>query len=127
VILPEPLLTDVDALHGSFLTIDDSGQKLLALTTSGLTVVQLAKVPLGIGSLTPSQGLSAGGAQITLRGSGLQPGTSVTIGGKPATAASVDANTLHMVAPALAPGPHKVVLSNPDGESVALDAAYLAN
>lgn len=43
--------TDVDGLHGNFLTGDEFGQRLFAVTTSGLTIVQLANVPLGIGSI----------------------------------------------------------------------------
>jgi hypothetical protein len=54
------LNTDVDGLHGGFLTIDENGQRLFALTTNGLTIVQLANVPLGIGTLTPSSGSAAG-------------------------------------------------------------------
>lgn len=56
IFLPEPLATlstDLDALHGSFLAIDETGQKLSAITTSGLTIVQLAAVPLSIGTISP--------------------------------------------------------------------------
>jgi hypothetical protein len=48
IFLPEPfamLATDTDALHGSFLAIDETGQRIFALTTSGLTIVQLAQAP----------------------------------------------------------------------------------
>ena len=47
VYLPEPfamLNADVDGLHGGFLTTDENGQRLFALTTSGLTILQLADV-----------------------------------------------------------------------------------
>jgi DNA-binding beta-propeller fold protein YncE len=50
VYLPEAfamLNTDVDGLHGGFLTTDENGQRLFALTTSGLSIVQLADVPPG--------------------------------------------------------------------------------
>jgi hypothetical protein len=46
--LPEPLAAlsgDIDALHAQFLTIDETGQRLFALTTSGLTILQLATLP----------------------------------------------------------------------------------
>jgi len=78
IFLPEPfamLSTDTDGQHGSFLTIDENGQRLFALTSSGLTVLQLASVPLGIGSLFPANGPVAGGTSVTLRGSGFQSGT----------------------------------------------------
>jgi hypothetical protein len=33
IILPQQLMTDVDALHGDFLTIDENGQRLFAITS----------------------------------------------------------------------------------------------
>jgi len=59
VYLPEPfamLSTDVDGLHGAFSTVDENGQRLFALTTSGLSVLQLSSVPLGIGTVIPARG-----------------------------------------------------------------------
>ncbi|MBZ5702530.1 MAG: IPT/TIG domain-containing protein [Acidobacteriia bacterium] len=134
VFLPNPLLTDSDGLHGEFFTTDENGQRLFALTSldntaqnAGLTVVQLASVPLGIGSLAPVAGPAAGGTQITLRGSGFQNGVKVTIGGVTASVTLVDMNTLTVTAPALHPGPRQLVVTNADGESASLDAAFTAN
>ena len=130
VFLPEPLTmlsTDIDGLHGQFLTIDENGQRIFALTTSSLTVVQLASVPLGIGTLTPANGPVTGGTAVTVRGSGFQTGTTATIGGNKASVTFKDMNTLIAVTPAVTPGPQQLVLTNPDGETVALDAAFTAN
>lgn len=51
IFLPQQFMTDVDALHGDFLTIDENGQRLFAITSldgspqnAALTVVQLASV-----------------------------------------------------------------------------------
>jgi hypothetical protein len=129
IYLPEPyamLSTDVDGLHGTFLTVDEKGQRLFALTASGLTIVQLANVPLGIGSLNPTSGPVAGGTSITLRGSGFQSATTASLGGKTATVTFTDMNTLTITTPALSTGPQQLVLTNPDGETVSLDAAFLA-
>jgi hypothetical protein len=126
VYLSEPLMTDVDGLHGSFFTTDDNGKKLFAITTSGLSVVELASVPVGIGTVSPSSGPAAGGAVFTIRGSGFQPGVTVTIGGTNASVTFVDANTLKVTAPAMGAGPKRVVVTNPDGENDALDAAFTA-
>jgi IPT/TIG domain len=129
IYLPEPfamLNTDVDGLHGGFLTVDENGQRLFALTTSGLTVMQLANVPLGIGTLTPSSGAAGGGTSVTLRGSGFVNGMTATLGGHPATVAYKDMNTLTLTTSAIPAGPQQLVLSNPDGESVSLDAAFTA-
>lgn len=132
--LPQQLMTDVDGLHGSFLAIDENSQRLFAITSkdgtaqnAGVTIVALANVPLGIGTLTPSNGPVAGGITLTIRGSGFQSGTTAAIGGKSATVTFIDMNTLAVVTPALRAGAQRVTITNPDGESVSLDAAYTAN
>jgi hypothetical protein len=130
VMLPEPfamLSTDIDARHGGFMALDENGQRIFALTTSGLTVVELNNVPLGIGTLSPTSGPAAGGTTVTIRGSGFVSGVTVTIGGKSATVTFKDMNTLSVVTPAVTAGPQQIVIANPDGESVSLDAAFTAN
>ena len=127
-------MTDVDGLHGSFFTMDENGQRLFAITSkdgsaqnAGLTVVTLANVPLGIGTLSSTQGSVAGGTALTIRGSGFSTGFSVTIGGKSASVTFKDMNTLTVVTPSLAPGSYRVAVTNPDGETASLDAAFTAN
>jgi len=134
VFFPNPLLTDSDALHGGFFATDENGQRLFAITSAdntaqnaGLSVVQLANVPLGIGSLSPAAGPAAGGTQITLRGSGFQSGVKVIIGGVAAGVTLVDKNTLTVTTPALTAGPQRIMVTNADGESASLDAAFTAN
>jgi hypothetical protein len=120
------LNTDVDGLHGGFLTTDENGQRLFALTTGGLSIVQLVDVPLGIGTLSPVSGPAAGGSTVSVRGSGFQNGIKATLGRKTTTITVKDMNTLVLTTPALTSGPQQLVLTNPDGESVSLDAAFLA-
>ena len=134
IILPQQFMTDVDTLHGGFLTIDENGQRLFAITTldgtpqkASLTVVQLAAVPLAIGSLSASTVPVAGGASITIRGSGFQSGIKVTIGGKSTAANFVDMNTITAASPALPAGAQQIVLTNASGETISLDAALTAN
>lgn len=129
VMLPEPfamLAADSDALHASFFAIDETGRRLFALTASGLTVVQLAGVPLGIGSLAPASGPASGGTTVTIHGSGFQAGTTLKIGDSPALVTFQDMNTLTFVTPALVAGSQQIVLTNPGGEAYSLDAAFLA-
>jgi len=128
--LPEPLATlstDVDALHGSFLAVDETGQRIFVLTTSGLTVIQLANVPLSIGTLSPPSGSASGGTILTIRGSGFQSGATATIGGKSAATTFKDMNTLVVTTPPLTAGPQQIVITNLSGDSYALDAAFTAN
>jgi hypothetical protein len=134
IFLPQQFMTDVDGLHGSFLASDENGQRLFAITSSdgtaqkaALTVVQLAAVPLGIGTISPSGVSASGGTTLTLRGSGFQSALTATISGKPASVTFKDANTLSVVTPALTPGLQQLTITNPDGETVSLDAAFTAN
>jgi len=130
VMLPEPLdmlSAEGDGMHGKFLTIDENGQRLFALTVSGLTVVQLASVPLGFGTISPAAGPASGGSTATIRGSGFQSGTTVVIGGKATSVSFVDMNTLKVTLPTLSAGPQRITITNPDGEIVSVDAAYVAN
>jgi DNA-binding beta-propeller fold protein YncE len=134
IFLPQQFMTALDGLHGSFLATDENGQRLFAITSSdgtlqnaALTIVQLAAVPLGIGMIQPSAVSAAGGTTLTIRGSGFVHGVAIAINGKAATVAFKDANTLSVTAPALTPGPQQITVTNPDGESVSLDAAITAN
>jgi len=128
--LPEPLAalsTDLDALHGSFLAVDETGQRIFALTTSGLTVMQLATVPLAIGTISPASTSASGGATLTIRGSGFQSGATAAINGKSAATTFKDMNTLTVTTPQLTAGPQQIVITNPVGNSYTLDAALTAN
>jgi IPT/TIG domain len=125
ILLPQQLMTDVDGLHGCLLATDENGQRLFAVTsTHGTadnawgTVVTLADVPFGIGTLTPTNGAAAGGTTIALRGSGFQSGATVTF---------VDVNTLTVVTPPVTASAQRVTGTSPDGETVSWDAAFIAN
>jgi len=130
VFLPEPLAAtsaDIDGRHAGFIALDGTGQNIFAITTSGLTIVQLTHVPLGIGTVLPAAGPAAGGATLTIRGSGFQQGMTGTLGGKTVSVVFKDMNTITVTTPALAAGAQRLLLRNPDGETTALDAAYVSN
>jgi hypothetical protein len=130
IFLPEPLAalsTDLDALHGGFLAVDETGERIFALTTSGLTVLQLANVPLSIGTISPTFTPAVGGTTLTIRGSGFQSGATVFINGQSAPTTFKDMNTLTATTPPLTPGPQQIVITNPDGSSYTQDAAITAN
>ena len=134
IFLPQQFMTDVDGLHGSFLATDENGQRLFAITSSdgtaqnaALTIVQLAAVPLGIGTIQPATISAAGGTTLTICGSGFVNATLVTLNGKSAAVTFKDANTLSVTTPALTLGAQRLILTNPDGETVSLDAAIVAN
>jgi len=127
-------MTDVDGLHGCFLATDENGQRLFAITSSdgtpqhaALSIIQLASVPLGIGSVSPLTVSASGGTTVTIRGSGFQSATAVSISGKPASVSFKSANMLTVVIPSLTAGPQRITITNPDGETIALEAALTAN
>jgi hypothetical protein len=129
IMLPEPLAmlaADSDGLRADFLAIDENGQRIFALTASGLSVVQLSSVPLSIGSISPAAAPGAGGTTLTIRGSGFQSGTKVTIGGKSVSVNFQDMNTITVLAPSLPAGAQQLALTNPNGETYSLEAAFTA-
>ena len=93
---------------------------------AALTVVQLAAA-LGIGAISPSTVAATGGATLTIRGRGFQSATTLTIRGKAASVTFKDANTLLEVTPSRTPGSQQIAIANPDGETVSLDAAFIAS
>ena len=130
VMLPEPLAmlaADSDGLHGRFMAVDENGERIFALTASGLSVLQLSQAPLGVGALTPAIGSVAGGTNVTVRGSGFASGAVVSIGGLAVATTFVDRNTLKITTPALPAGAQSVSITNPDGQSVSLAAAFTTN
>lgn len=127
VIFSEPMLDAYNGSAGSFLTIDENGGKLFALTQSGLTIAELSVVPLSIGSIQPSQGTSSGGVLVTIRGSGIQPGATVIFGNAQVASTVVDVNTVTFTTPAGSPGAVRITILNPDGSNYSLDAAYVEN
>jgi hypothetical protein len=76
-------------------------------------------------SVVPSKGPDGGGITIIVRGRDFARGATVTVGGKPATEVAVrGASVLTAVTPALGPGAHDVVVTNPDGQSGTGKALY---
>ena len=87
----------------------------------------MASVQGTSGAFTPSGVAATDGATLTIRGSGFQSATTLTINGRAAGVTFKDANTLLVVTPSLTPGSQQIAISNPDGETVSLDAAFIAN
>jgi IPT/TIG domain-containing protein len=82
---------------------------------------------LGIGTIAPATVCATRGAALAIRGSSFQSGANVTINGKSTSVTFKDANTLLAVTPSLTPGSQQITITNPDGESVSLDAAFTGN
>ncbi len=118
-------LPDYMNLWTKVIALDSTAEHIFLSDSQGLTVLTLPSLPLAIGSVNPGIVSTGGGTVVKIRGSGFQPGTVVTLGGKPATSVFVDANTLQVTTPANAAGAVQMVVNDPDGESYKLDAAIL--
>jgi hypothetical protein len=127
IVTPEPLLTPqnvANVLNG--LALDEKDQRIFAISASGLTVLQLATFPLGIGSVEPVVGPAAGSVAVTVHGSGFQQGAQITFGSQVVTTIFVDDNTLRFTSPPSISGPVRISVTNPDGGLYFIDAAFVA-
>jgi hypothetical protein len=131
VFLPEPfatLATDLDALHGSFLAVDETGQRLFALTTSGLTVVLLAIVPRSPSAqFLPHPPRRQVEQHSPFAAAVFNREQRLLSVGKTSAVAFVDINTLTVVTPAVTPGAQRITITNANGDTYTLDAAFTAN
>jgi hypothetical protein len=106
------------------MAIDAYGQNIYLITNAGLTIIKLANAPLAIGSVTPTSG--SAGMTIVVSGSGFQTGAVVSANGTAAASTFVSANTLQAVVPNVAAGSVQITVTNPSGDTYALDNAFTA-
>ena len=77
-------------------------------------------------SLAPASGLTTGGVQVNVTGTGFAPNTTVTFGGDPATAVVMASpELLRVIAPAHAAGAVSLVVTNDDGQTATLTNGFL--
>ena len=117
IALPEPLVAGLNTM-----CLDETGSKMFLISQSGITIAQLASVPLSIATINPSS--APEGAQITIRGSGFQTGAIVQFGSTTASTTVVDTNTIQAVVPQIAAGPTRITIINLDGSQYGFDAAF---
>jgi hypothetical protein len=108
-----------------WLAVDETGTRVFILTRSGLTIAQIAAVPLRIASVNPASG--ARGATVTIRGGGFQSGARDLFGASSATTNFADGMTLKATVPNLSSGPLRVTVTNPGGQPYFFDAAFTVN
>lgn len=80
-----------------------------------------------ISTLTPTQGLAAGGNQVTITGTGFRAGATATFGGSAATITAQTATTLNVTTPPHAVATVDVVVTNPDGQSATKTGGFRYN
>jgi hypothetical protein len=80
-----------------------------------------------ITSISPTSGLLAGGATMTITGTGFLSGANVKIGGSTCISPTVVSSTsITCVIPALVVGVYSVIVTNSDGQSATLITSYTA-
>lgn len=117
ITFPEPFATSYSPFTDHMLTTDDTGRYFFGVTNSGITMMVLDTLPLSVGNVQPNFISPAGGEFLTVRGSGFQPGSVLTIGGAQVSTNFVDENTLTAFAPPLSSGFVDIKVMNPDGGS----------
>ncbi len=81
-----------------------------------------------INGLSPSSGLTNGGAVVTINGTNFASGATVTFGGATGTSVNIESSTkLTCNAPAHAAGPVDVVVTNPDQQTATLPNGFTYN
>lgn len=118
-------VSDGIPLDTNGMALDESGTRIFLISNSGVTVAQLFAAPLSLGTVDPKAGSSA--TVVTLRGSGFENGASVTFATVQVATTFVDSNTLQATVPALAPGPVRITIKNPDGTQYTLDDTFTVN
>ncbi|HGY92642.1 MAG TPA: hypothetical protein ENK43_15850 [Planctomycetes bacterium] len=101
---------------GATLTVTHPDGQSAATTLNPQTVINNAINP---------QGPAAGGANLIILGAGFGPGTTVTIGGNPATVNTAGATVLAVTTPPGPVGPATVVVTSPGGCSATTTYTYL--
>ncbi|MFL6212262.1 MAG: IPT/TIG domain-containing protein [Blastocatellia bacterium] len=104
------------------------GKTMAGQTAAGPTWSFTAGAPSGgpnVISATPARASGKGGATLQINGAGFVPGAMVTVGGAPATNATVMSTTLiTATVPAHKAGAADIVVTNPDGQSARLASGF---
>jgi hypothetical protein len=111
--------TNVERISNGALARDATGLQIFALTDSGLTVVQLDNLPLAIGHIT-----SQGGTW-TISGTGFVQGTGVSVDGASLNVNFVSGQSLNITAAPDLSSVEEITLTNPNGRSYIVPAAYV--
>lgn len=113
-------LPPADGLPGQVLSTDGNGN----LSWRAVPVVPAPTIT----SIVPNSGPTTGGTGVAIAGNNFQIGASIKIGGVAATNATfVNSSQLTATTPAGSAGAKDVMVTNPDGQSATLSAAFTYN
>ena len=109
------------------LLVNGEGRVIYVAEATGIGIIDLGKAPLSIGAVRPASGNANGGSQVTLAGSGFKAGATVAIDGRSVPVEVVSSTVITFVLPAISAKKVPITVTNPDGETYTLDAAYDAS
>ena len=128
------LSTASDIAEDHIVNVTDSYKATVSVSSGSTWVMQMATFKASGGSTTsaptvtaisPTSGSSSGGTALTITGTGFLAGAAVSLGGTAATGVTVvNGTTITATAPTHAAGTVDVVVTNSDGQSGTLSAAY---
>jgi hypothetical protein len=112
-------------IDGSYGTQVFDRQNIASLTLSEAGC-RAPAAALAITGVSPANGSTAGGETVTISGSGFVEGTVVSFGSTAATGVVIDpsGDSLTAIVPAGTAGVAGITVTNPDGATATLDAAY---
>lgn len=122
--LNAPRRVFVDA-EGAMYVVDEGRNRILKFSdVAASTTLPVFPLPV-LAAVSPGEGLSKGGAQVTLTGANFAAGATVKIGGADATDVQIVSSTriTAIIAPG-SEGARDVVVTNPDGQSVTLAGGF---
>jgi hypothetical protein len=117
VALPDPIVPTYVPM-----ALDETGERIFVISSTGVTVAQLAHAPLSVASANPPQG--APGSSVTIRGSGFTAGATVSFGTVLAATTLVDSGTLQVQVPAVSAGIVRITVTNPDDTRYTYDDLF---
>jgi hypothetical protein len=104
------------------MALDETGTKMFLITNSGITIAQLFQAPFSLASANPAMGSQV--TQVKLRGCGFLSGSTVLFGTSQAANTYIDSETLTVTVPAISPGPTRITIQNPGGQTYRFDDAF---
>lgn len=115
-------VTVADAFDAS--VVDPNDNALFLLTTQGVSELSLNSLPIGIGSVTPSSGLTTGGTTVTLTGDGFDSATQIQVDGASVPSNFVSSQSITFVTPGHPAGGVEVSVQNSTGQTYVLQDAF---
>jgi hypothetical protein len=98
---------------------DQTGLLVFAITDSGLTVIQLDSLPIAVGNV------STVGTSWTISGTGFQEGATVSADASALNTSFISSQSLQVAAAPDLNTVEELTVTNPDGRSYTIEAAYL--